>query len=58
MGDPRTPDETADTSDVVEGPVGSANLKDPDRAAPHAADLEALPTIEPDAAEGSSDHRD
>jgi hypothetical protein len=32
-----------DTGDVVEGPVGSASLKDPDEARAAAADLDALP---------------
>jgi hypothetical protein len=35
-----------DTSDVVEGPVGSARLRDPDEAADSAADLDVLPAIE------------
>ncbi len=34
---------TPDASDVVEGPVGSAFLKEPKRAAEGGADLEALP---------------
>jgi hypothetical protein len=37
-----------DTGDVVEGPVGSASLKEPSDAAPSAADLDALPAIDED----------
>jgi hypothetical protein len=41
-GEPSVPID-GDTGDVVEGPVGSASLKDPDEAAASAADLDALP---------------
>jgi len=37
-----------DASDVVEGPVGSASLRDPATSGPMGADLEALPSIEVD----------
>jgi|SoimicmetaTmtHMC_FD_contig_31_1112587_length_564_multi_3_in_0_out_0_2 hypothetical protein len=37
-----------DTGGVVEGPVGSASLKEPADAAPSAADLDALPAIDAD----------
>jgi hypothetical protein len=39
-------DDSGDTSDVVEGPVGSASLKQPDEAAESSADLDELPTID------------
>ena len=52
------PDEgDGDASDVVDGPVGSAFLKDPVEAAESAADLDALPTIEEDDAPRSADDR-
>jgi hypothetical protein len=35
-----------DASDVVEGPIGSARLKDPASSGPNGADLDALPRIE------------
>lgn len=43
-----SPDHTPDASDVVEGPVGSASLKDPATSGPMGADLDALPSIDTD----------
>ncbi|HEX7472632.1 MAG TPA: hypothetical protein VF323_06090 [Candidatus Limnocylindrales bacterium] len=43
-----TPPHTPDASDVVEGPVGSAALKDPATSGPMGADLDALPPIDAD----------
>ena len=43
-----TPAHTPDASDVVEGPVGSASLKDPATSGPMGADLDALPPIDAD----------
>ena len=45
-----------DASDVVEGPVGSASLRDPATSGPMGADLEALPSIEVDP-EAETDER-
>ena len=44
----QTPDSPPDASDVVEGPVGSASLRDPATSGPMGADLDELPTIEPE----------
>jgi hypothetical protein len=44
-----------DASDVVEGPVGSAHLKDPSTSGPIGADLEDLTPIDIPADEPSSD---
>jgi hypothetical protein len=54
---PEPDDLDGDTSDVVEGPVGSASLKDPAEAARSAADLDALPSIEADDAPRSAGDR-
>jgi len=43
-----TPAQPPDASDVVEGPVGSASLKNPATSGPMGADLDALPPIEAD----------
>jgi hypothetical protein len=45
----QTPASPPDASDVVEGPVGSASIKDPSTSGPMGADLDELPTIDPDA---------
>ena len=51
---PRTTSETdGDSSDVVEGPVGDANLVDPTAAEGRGADLEELPIL--DGPEGIGD---
>ena len=51
---PRTTPETdGDSSDVVEGPVGDANLVDPTAAEGRGANLEALPIL--DGPEGIGD---
>jgi hypothetical protein len=43
QSEPAAPGEPeGDTSDVVEGPIGSASLKPPAEAAANAADLDAL----------------
>jgi len=47
--DKTAPDQGPDSSDVVEGPVGSARLKDPETSGPIGADLDALPPIDVDA---------
>jgi hypothetical protein len=57
-----TTDHAPDASDVVDGPIGSAWLKDPGTSGPIGADLEALPVIEIDPTEqtdegGSIDSR-
>ncbi len=39
-------DRAPDASDVVDGPVGSAWLKDPATSGPMGADLDALPSID------------
>ena len=44
-----------DRIDVVEGPVGSARLKDPAEVASSSADLETLPLIEEDDASGKAE---
>jgi hypothetical protein len=41
-----TPARTPDASDVVDGPVGSAWLKDPATSGPTGGDLSALPPID------------
>ena len=46
-----------DTSDVEDGPVGSAFLKEPEDAARSAANLDALPSIEEDDAARPADDR-
>ena len=43
-----TPAQPPDASDVVEGPVGSASLKDPATSGPMGADLDALTPIDAD----------
>ena len=43
-GDPNAP---ADASDVVEGPVGDAAIKDPSTNPGMGADLDELPAVEP-----------
>ena len=50
-------DAGGDTGDVVDGPVGSAFLKEPGEAARSAADLDALPSIEEDDAARPADDR-
>jgi hypothetical protein len=40
------PADAPDASDVVDGPVGAAWLKDPATSGPIGADLEALPSID------------
>jgi hypothetical protein len=40
------PKDAPDASDVVEGPVGSASLKDPSTSGPIGADLAALEPID------------
>jgi hypothetical protein len=50
----QTPASPPDASDVVEGPVGSASLRDPATSGPMGADLDELPTIDPDDDRGSS----
>jgi hypothetical protein len=56
----QTPANPPDASDVVEGPVGSASIKDPATSGPMGADLDQLPTIDPgdaiDDERGSSKH--
>jgi hypothetical protein len=44
----QTPDSPPDASDVVDGPVGSAWLRDPATSGPMGADLDALPVTETD----------
>jgi hypothetical protein len=44
----QTPASPPDASDVVEGPVGSASIKDPSTSGPMGADLDQLPAIDPD----------
>jgi hypothetical protein len=44
----QTPASPPDASDVVEGPVGSASIKDPATSGPMGADLDQLPAIDPD----------
>jgi hypothetical protein len=41
-----TPPPPPDASDVVEGPVGDASLRDPATSGPIGADLEALTPID------------
>jgi hypothetical protein len=41
-----TQDHAPDASDVVDGPVGEASLKDPATSGPIGVDLEALPSID------------
>jgi hypothetical protein len=54
LEEPRTTPETdGDSSDVVEGPVGDANLVDPTTAKGRGADLTALPIV--DGPEGIGD---
>ena len=48
-------DRQPDASDVVGGPVGDADLKDPSTNPGMGADLDALPTIETD--EGDAPER-
>jgi hypothetical protein len=47
---PGTPEP--DASDVVDGPVGSASLRDPASSGPEGADLSLLPEIEIDSEDG------
>jgi hypothetical protein len=42
------PADPPDASDVVEGPVGSASLREPSTSGPMGADLDELPSIEDD----------
>jgi hypothetical protein len=60
--DPMTDDKTEtptdapdapDASDVVEGPVGSASLRDPNTSGPMGADLDELPTLDGPGSGGS-----
>lgn len=44
----QTPESPPDASDVVEGPIGSAWLRDPATSGPMGADLDELPTIDPE----------
>jgi hypothetical protein len=44
-------DGAPDSSDVIEGPIGGAALKDPNRPEQTGADLDALPTIDPPTAD-------
>ena len=54
LNEPRTTSETdGDSSDVVEGPVGDANLVDPTAAEGRGANLEELPIL--DGPEGIGD---
>lgn len=49
MNDPRgTTTDTPDASDVVDGPIGSASLRDPATSGPMGADLDALEPIDSD----------
>jgi hypothetical protein len=43
--------DVPDASDVIEGPIGGAALKEPNRPEPTGADLDALPTIDPPTAD-------
>ena len=45
---PADPNAPADASDVVEGPVGSASIKDPATNPGIGADLDELPAVETD----------
>ena len=47
----QTPDSPPDASDVVDGPIGSASLRDPATSGPMGADLDALKPIDDDGAE-------
>jgi hypothetical protein len=51
-----TADRAPEASDVVDGPVGSAHLKDPATSGPIGANLEALLTI--DGAPGDQTHEE
>lgn len=53
-GDPNAP---ADASDVVEGPVGDAAIRDPSTNPGIGADLDELPAVEPDG-DGNPDGTD
>jgi hypothetical protein len=53
----RTSDHVADASDVVDGPVGSAWLKDPATSGPIGADLDALPAIDIPSGDGTENGR-
>ena len=54
LDDHRTTSETdGDSGDVVEGPIGDANLVDPTKAEDRGADLEKLPIL--DGPEGIGD---
>jgi hypothetical protein len=44
--DRQTPDDAPDASDVVDGPIGSASLRDPATSGPMGADLDALEPID------------
>jgi hypothetical protein len=50
-----TTDGAPDASDVVDGPVGGAWLKDPATAGPTGADLEALPVLDLEHGEQTDD---
>lgn len=50
--------DAPDASDVVEGPVGSAALKDPATSGPIGADLDELPALDGPGAVGSPTDQD
>jgi hypothetical protein len=49
--EPAATGDAPDASDVIEGPIGGAALKEPNRPEPTGADLDALPTIDPPTAD-------
>jgi hypothetical protein len=44
-GADREPERNGDVSDIIEGEIGSASLKEPTDARRHAADLDRLPRL-------------
>lgn len=49
-----TTDSPPDASDVVDGPIGSASLRDPATSGPMGADLDALEPIDRDGDESDA----